>query len=112
MIYLILKGQDMLDRNDEDGTLEVGCPEYSIFRGRVGEKISLNVMDWETCADICKGREGCKYWTWHMGKHPQPDFRLKCTTMTDALLIDFGYYNTYSGKRSCGDTVIIPPGKF
>ena len=49
-------------------------------------------MTWLACAQLCRERVGCRYWTWHHGH--------TCVTMTDAAKLH-GNPDAVSGNRDC-----------
>ena len=67
---------------------------------RANEEITENVKSWFDCSELCREREGCKYWTWINEKHGSK--ALKCRTMTDGVIELSNSYNTLvSGARDC-----------
>ena len=51
------------------------------------------------CAQLCRERVGCRYWTWHDGRTPRK-YRHTCVTMTDAANLHANSH-TVSVNRDC-----------
>ena len=76
-----------------DPGLPIRCPAEQINTGsRVGPETKKDVKTWMACAQLCRERVGCRYWTWHHGH--------TCVTMTDAAKLH-GNPNAVSGNRDC-----------
>ena len=65
--------------------------------GRVSPKTKKRVSSWMACAQLCRERVGCRYWTWYDERSRD---RHTCVTMTDAANLH-AYSRTVSGNRDC-----------
>ena len=84
-----------------DPGLPIRCPAERINTGRrVSPKTKKRVSSWMACAQLCRERVGCRYWTWHHGKTHHVHLRHSCVTMTDAAKLD-GNPDAVSGNRDC-----------
>ena len=62
---------------NSDPGLPIRCPAEQInTSGRISPETKKKVSSWPACAQLCRERVGCRYWTWHHGH--------TCVTMTDA----------------------------
>ena len=70
---------------NSDPGLPIRCPAEQInTSGRISPQTKKKVSSWMACAQLCRERVGCRYWTWHHGKTPHVHLRHTCVTMTDA----------------------------
>ena len=78
---------------NSDPGLPIRCPAEQInTSGRISPKTKKKVSSWSACAQLCRERVGCRYWTWHHGH--------TCVTMTDAAKLH-GNPDAVSGNRDC-----------
>jgi len=75
------------------------CPDVGYnTRDRVDPEITDGVDHWVACADICRKRSGCRYWSWH---HAGAGFyAFRCVTMTD-VYERVQDDNAVSGSKKC-----------
>ena len=79
--------------------LDLKCPDIGTNTQKKENNTAYkNVSSWGECAQKCREREGCKYWTWHV---PHGTFKpLECHTLTGASSTSRDN-NCISGKADC-----------
>ena len=79
--------------------LDLKCPDIGTNTQKKENNTAYkNVSSWGECAQKCREREGCKYWTWHV---PHGTFKpLECHTLTGASSTSRDN-NCISGKSDC-----------
>ena len=74
------------------------CPAEQLSTGgRVAPETKTRVGSWAACAQLCRERLGCRYWTWHQGRSRRGH---TCVTMTHADKL-YGNPDAVSGNRDC-----------
>ena len=87
---------------NSDPGLPIRCPAEQInTSGRISPKTKKKVSSWSACAQLCRERVGCRYWTWHHGH--------TCVTMMDAAKLD-GNPGAVSGNRDCREKLKLKIG--
>ena len=75
------------------------CPDPGHnTRDRLGAELTEGVASWAACAALCRGRAGCRYWTWHHEGAGQ--FAFRCVTMED-VISRVPDQNAVSGTKKC-----------
>ena len=77
------------------------CPAEQLSTGgRVAPETKTRVGSWAACAQLCRERLGCRYWTWDQGRSRRGH---TCVTMTHAAKL----YGTEKNGNSAPQKVTI-----